>query len=502
MSLLKEAVQFALTKIKKNNFILTKEQEESVLAVFSGQDTVVCLPTGHGKSVIFEVIPWCHQFVDKVHFEYIVLIISPLLSLMDKQVQDPKQRDLKALRLSSDLSSEALVSVKETIITYLFTSPEILQEMKWRRMFMNVLYQTRLKAVFIDEAHCVEMWGGGQHPFRQSYKHLCDLRSFLPHAVPFCALTATASNETRNFMITSLGLTDVTTISLSPNRSNIMYHTRRGTGDVAIDFDWIVEEIAVLGVCTPKKIIYCQSIEACAKLYCHFDITLQDKGYVDADCRVKDCIFAMFHAKISDEHKATILQSFSNVQGICRVLFATVAFGMGVNNPDIRMVIHYGPSHSTEEYIQECGRGGRDGSPCHAVLYTYSGCTRGLISAEMKDYCKDSSNCRRKHFSSFPGAYTLPSILHECCDVCQRKCLCLCTCNNCTCGKEKLCNNCCQCPKQCTYVPMLPPPTHITIPISEFEESFEEDSIQSATNILTDIENIQLCEDDACTKID
>ena len=106
-------------------------------------------------------------------------------------------------------------------------------------------------------------------------------------------------------------------------------------------------------------------------------------------------------------------------------------------------------------HIQECGKGGRDGNPCHAVLYTYSGCTRGLISAEMKDYCKDSSNCSRKIlFNSFPEAYTLPSILHECCDVCQQKCLYLCTCNSCTCGKEKPCNNCCQCPKRCTYGPM------------------------------------------------
>ena len=461
MYYLMEPIKFALSKIKRESITLSKEQNAAIVTVCSEKDSIVCLPTGHGKSIIFEVAPWYHACLASEagsYTSYSVLIVSPLLSLMNKQVEDLKQRGLSAIRLSSDLPAEVEDSVKRAQIMYIFASPEILEERKWRELLLTTEYQICLKAVFIDEAHCVEMWANSRDPFRHSYQKLGDLRSFLPINVPFCALTATASKETRKFVIDSLGLVNVVTISLSPNRNNIMYHVHRmADGDISVTFEWIIHELRKLKLNTPKKVVYCQSIENCAKLYRLFDMTLKEEGYVGPNRKAGSCLFAMYHAKITDDQKSAILASFSNPDGKCRVLFATIAFGMGVNIPNIRMIIHYGPSHNIEEYVQECGRGGRDGLQCHALLHTYSGCTRGRISDNMKDYCRKTDVCRRRClFQHFPGDFSLPSIPHECCDVCHSQCLCACTCGHCICGKGFPCTSCCQCSKRCNSNFTLP----------------------------------------------
>ena len=231
MSTLLESVKFALSKIKKGSVVLIEQQLASIDSVVLRKDTVVCLPTGHGKSIIFEVVPWCQQFSD-VH---LVLIVSPLVSLMDKQVSNLVERGLKAARLSSDLPAPETDAVQRAVFTYIFSSPELLQEGKWRRSLLNAPYQRRLTAVFINEAHCMEMWGGGKDPFRLSYGALGDLRSFVPTSVHFCALTATASNKTRQFIVNSLGLVNAVTICLSPNRNNLFYTVVKGSGEVRED---------------------------------------------------------------------------------------------------------------------------------------------------------------------------------------------------------------------------------------------------------------------------
>ena len=104
------------------------------------------------------------------------------------------------------------------------------------------LYQAHLKAVFIDEAHCIDMWGSGKEPFRRAYRKLGDLRSFLPSDIPFVALTATATHSTRKDIIHSLGLSKAVAISVSPNRNNIMYHIQASSEDVTVTFKWIIED--------------------------------------------------------------------------------------------------------------------------------------------------------------------------------------------------------------------------------------------------------------------
>lgn len=456
---MENVMQSVLSKIGKKNITLLQEQYQAISSVFSGQDTIVCLPTGRGKSIIFEAVPWCHAFAngngDCRGIDSVVLIISPLLSLMTKQVGDLTKRGLSAVRLSNDLSPVTKETVAKAEVMYIFVSPEIVQERRWRELLLTSEYQAKLRAVFVDEAHCVEMWGGGSDPFRSSYRQLGDLRSFLPVSVPFCALTATTSTSTRKYIADSLGLDNPKTISISPNRINTMYHIVR-IADIQC-FKWVIEELRVKRNNASKKVIYCQSIAACAQLYTLFDMSLKDSGYVGSDRKASTCLFAMYHAKVTDAQKVSILDSFSVANGCCRVLFSTIAFGMGVNIPDIRMIIHFGPSQSIEAYVQECGRGGRDGLECHAILCTFPGCTRGQIREEMKTYCQnDDSVCRRQVlFSHFPGEFSSPAILHKCCDVCRVLCRCNCTCNSCTCGRGSPCQECCTCINQCTYVDPL-----------------------------------------------
>ena len=457
---MEEQISYSLSvlKLPGNTIHPSDCQTNAITSILEGRDTIVCLPTGHGKSLIFQCIPWCRKFNKGLRTKdkeptYSVLVVSPLISLMNEQVEYLQKRGLSAVRLQSGLDKDSEDELLSGRVTYIFGSPESLEERKWRSMLLSEVYQKYLAAVFVDEAHCIDLWGGGKVPFRRAYRSICELRSFLPDIVPFVALTATATINTRREISSSLGMTKPITISTSPNRNNIMFLVQTVSNDIAMVFEWIVRELLQHGKKTTKTVVFCKSIDVCSQLYCHFDVTLKERGYVGANISVKYCLFAMYHAKITDVEKRTILQSFQNVNGHCRVLFATIAFGMGINIPDIHRVIHFGPSRDIEEYVQESGRGGRDGTQCYAMLYIFSGCTRGNISEEMKAYCKNSDICRRKFlFQYFPGSYNGPHVLHDCCDVCQSLCQCACRCCHCSCGNGYPCLNCCVCTTKCNFV--------------------------------------------------
>ena len=134
----------------------------------------------------------------------------------------------------------------------------------------------------------------------------------------------------------------------------------------------------------------------------------------------------MFHSRVDDADKMKIMESVKDPAGTCRVLFCTIAFGMGVDIPNIRTVIHYGPSSDVDDYLQEAGRAGRDGVPSNAVLYCYPGCTLGHVSCAMKKYTMNEDMCRRSMLmQSFAGDHGISELNHHsCCDVCGQKCKC------------------------------------------------------------------------------
>lgn len=445
------AVKFALKALQKSELALSSQQKEALWSVITGKDTFVSLPTGHGKSVIFECLPLCCDYLEGRSVPSSVLVVSPLVALMESQVDDLRRRGQSAARLTQSMNRS---SDFDEAVRYVFAAPEGLDEPSGKALLLEGKYSDRLRAIFFDEAHCVEAWGSGKNPFRQQYSKLANIHSFIPSSVPFVALTATATVDSRTEICKSLEMVDPIVISVSPNRLNLRYSVFDVSEDIELRFTWLLEELHCNQAATAKTIVFCRSVASCSQLYSFFDFHLKVDGYVTKIARLENALFGMYHAKITDVEKSTLMQSFSEASGSCRVLFSTIAFGMGINIPDIRRVIHNGPADSIETYVQESGRGGRDGHMCEVVLYTYAGASRGQVSTGMKEYCSNTEKCRRiLLMNPFPGHISLTEPKHMCCDICTQQCLCSCTCKKCNCHQLSApCISCCTCTTKCTFL--------------------------------------------------
>ena len=336
-------------------------------------------------------------------------------------------------------------------------------------------YNKSIKAVFIDEAHCMEAWGCGVHPFRKSYGNLASIHCLWHSITPFVALTATATVHSRVRICNMLSMINPAVIEMTPNKINLRYSVYSVQKSNHSRFAWLLEELRTSRIDTLKTIVFCRSIADCADLYQLFDLHLKEDGYIPrGKIHVKNALFGMYHAKITDEEKSVLLESFSRLDGTCRILFSTIAFGMGINIPNIYRIIHNGPPNSIEDYVQESGRGGRDGRICEVVLYLYSGCMRGSVSSEMKAYCRNVDICRRiSLMGQFPGQIDLPSHQHLCCDLCGNRCTCNCSCKRCFCDiQQHPCFKCCTCNVKCTYSPLICVADH-KLPL-EFDEDEQE----------------------------
>ena len=243
------------------------------------------------------------------------------------------------------------------------------------------------------------------------------------------ALTATASASTRKDVIKILGMHKPVLILRCPNKTNIIYELREKSAEVEDELQYLVDEVIKFRTETLKTIIFCRTYNDCSRLYQLFKLKLRKEmtdpvGYPDiSPFRLVD----MFHAINSVKVKNSILHSFSCVGGRLRILIATVAFGMGIYCPDIRHIIHWGPPSDCESYIQETGRAGRDGLPAYVTLY-YS--SRDLshmhIDSNMKDYCKNTSTCRRQIlFESYDYNAINKPVDCKCCDLCAMICECI-----------------------------------------------------------------------------
>ena len=269
--------------------------------------------------------------------------------------------------------------------------------------------------------------------FRKWYGQVCQLRSFTATATPVVALTATATKETCEVILKHLKMTQGCIIQLSPNRPNIRYSVVKVRRELDITFRWLLDDLRAKRRTMPRVFVFCRSITMCTQLYKLFLSELQEHSY-DPPSSTPDIqrrLFAMFHAKIDDKDKAKIMDSVRNPAAACRVLFCTIAFGMGVDISDIRTVIHYRPSADVDEYLQEAGRAGRDGIASNAILYCYPGCTLGHVSPAMKRYTMNDDMCRRSLLlQSFGGCHDMTQLhSHSCCDVCTRKCVCASPCS-------------------------------------------------------------------------
>ncbi|MGI9307781.1 MAG: DNA helicase RecQ [Gammaproteobacteria bacterium] len=310
------------------------QQQAAIERALAGQDSLVLMPTGGGKSVCYQIPA---QLGDGT-----VLVVSPLIALMQDQVSALQELNVPAAFLNSSLSHEEQDAVigrlKRGELRLLYIAPERLIKAHTRALLRNV----PLTLIAIDEAHCVSQWG---HDFREDYLALHNLREWFPE-VSRMALTATATELTRNEIIERLALTDAAVLISDFDRPNIRYRVQPKT-DGSSQLDSFLR--AHKG---EAGIIYCLSRKKTESTAAR----LSKQGYTALP----------YHAGLPAETRAEHQRRFLLEDGV--IIVATIAFGMGIDKPDVRFVAHLDLPKSLEAYYQETGRAGRDGEPAEAWM--------------------------------------------------------------------------------------------------------------------------------------
>lgn len=317
-------------------------QRQIVEQALENQDLLVIMPTGGGKSLCFQLPALLKSGLS--------VVVSPLISLMQDQVDALKDNGIGATFLNSSLSREEMQMRERDIlqgkIKLLYVAPERLLSKKFTPFLNIIVEKVGVSAFAIDEAHCVSEWG---HDFRPEYRQLRQLRRRYPQ-IPMLALTATATKRVQKDIIEQLGLHKPGIHIASFNRPNLYYEIK------AKDRRSYNQLIKYIRTQKGSGIVYCHSRRSVDEIA----FRLQ-----------KDGIQALpYHAGLSDEVRSFNQTAFSRDD--VQVIVATVAFGMGINKPDVRFVIHYDLPRNLEGYYQESGRAGRDGEAAHCTLF-YSG---------------------------------------------------------------------------------------------------------------------------------
>ncbi|MBD9168791.1 MAG: ATP-dependent DNA helicase RecQ [Parabacteroides johnsonii] len=307
-------------------------QEDIIHSVCSGKDTLGLMPTGGGKSITFQV--------PALAMEGICLVITPLIALMRDQVDNLRRAGIKATAVYSGMGRQEIAAELDACISgqykFLYVSPERLAS----GLFREKLQAMNVCLLVVDESHCISQWG---YDFRPSYLHIADIREQLP-GVPVLALTATATPEVVDDIQERLLFKEKNVFLKSFTRPNLAYIVRRTE-------DKLNTLLYILGKVPGTAIVYTRSRKQTKEAA----LFLQQAG-ISAD---------FFHAGLNREEKAIRQHRWKNNE--CRVIVATNAFGMGIDKPDVRLVVHLDMPGSLEEYFQEAGRAGRDSRKAFAV---------------------------------------------------------------------------------------------------------------------------------------
>lgn len=328
-----------IQQVLKNTFgysTFRSQQEAIIQSILDKKDTLVIMPTGGGKSL-------CYQ-IPAIVSEGICIVISPLIALMEDQVNSLRQNGVKAAGLHSGISKEEQEDIFRLInmqqLDLLYVSPE----RTGSERFFNFLKTLNISFIAVDESHCVSIWG---NDFRPDYLHLKKFKEYLPN-IPIIALTATADESTREDIAAQLHLNEPQVFVDSFERTNIHISTLPAHGRINVINDFIFDHPGEAGI------IYCLSrknTESIAE-------KLQAKGFKAA----------YYHAGMHTLDRQRIQQQFQNDE--IDVICATIAFGMGIDKPNIRFVFHYNMPKNIESYYQEIGRAGRDGLESNAILFS------------------------------------------------------------------------------------------------------------------------------------
>lgn len=321
-------------------------QEDIIRSIGEGRDTLGLMPTGGGKSITFQV-PALAQ-------EGLCLVITPLIALMKDQVRNLRERGIKATAIYSGMTREEIVIALENCIfgnyKFLYVSPERLDT----EIFQIKLRSMHVSLITVDESHCISQWG---YDFRPAYLKIADIRQLLP-GVPVIALTATATPEVVSDIQQRLQFRQENVFRMSFERKNLAYAVRH-TEDKESELLHILQRVDGSGI------VYTRNRKKTKEISLFLN-----RNHITA---------TFYHAGLNDETKDSRQKAW--LKGEFRVMVATNAFGMGIDKPDVRVVIHADVPDSPEAYFQEAGRAGRDGMKAYAVLLF---CARDKITLKQR----------------------------------------------------------------------------------------------------------------------
>lgn len=308
-------------------------QDEIVASVAAGRDTLALLPTGGGKSICFQVPAMMN--------DGLCLVVTPLIALMKDQVENLNKRGIPAFAIYAGMQArdveKVLALAREGEIKFLYVSPERLQS----RRFLWYCEVLPVKLIAVDEAHCISQWG---YDFRPAYLQVASIREQFPDA-PVLALTATATPKVKEDICAKLNLRDPAVFVKSFARANLSYSVSEGENKLT-RIQQILDRVP------GTAIVYCRNRRQ----------TKEVAGHLSA----RGIAASYYHAGLSGTERSARQEAW--IRNEIRVMVCTNAFGMGIDKPDVRLVIHDAPPESIEAYYQEAGRAGRDEQKAYAVM--------------------------------------------------------------------------------------------------------------------------------------
>jgi ATP-dependent DNA helicase RecQ len=377
-------------------------QQDIIGSILGGRDTLAVMATGGGKSLCYQLPALC--------LGGLTLVISPLISLMKDQVDDLNARGIPAAAYNSSLEFRERARIdtdlKDGSLRLLFVSPEKCMQQN----FLLSLQRSAIRLIAIDEAHCISEWG---HNFRPEYRQLAQIKKYFPE-VPVVALTATAIPEVRRDIVQQLGLGNAREFIGSFNRKNLRYQVIPKKNPMVFLLHYLGRHRDDAGI------IYC--------------LSKKETEEVAGELKRRGFSALAYHAGLSKQAREAVQDAFKwdSVSIVC----ATVAFGMGIDKPDVRFVIHYDLPKTVESYYQETGRAGRDGQYSECILLYSRGDSlriRAMLEhdeggaghlrtglkklQEMTEYC-ENTGCRRKYLLEYFGE-EYPEENCGLCDTCE-----------------------------------------------------------------------------------
>ena len=333
-------------------------QEKIISSIGTGRDTLGLMPTGGGKSITFQV--------PTLASEGLCLVITPLIALMKDQVSNLKSRHIKATAIYSGMKHDEVITALENCIfgdyKFLYVSPERLSS----EIFLKKIRRVNVSMITVDEAHCISQWG---HDFRPAYREISKIREIFPQA-PLLALTATATEEVISDIQAQLSFREKNVIRMSFERKNLSYIVRNTENKAQ-------ELLRILNRIEGSTIIYTQNRKKTQEV-AEFLIA---NGYTAE----------YYHAGLSSNAKDEREERWKS--GKSRIMVATNAFGMGIDKPDVRIVLHTDMPSSIEAYFQEAGRAGRDGHRAYAVAL-YNSADNRVLKKRISDNYPDKEYIR------------------------------------------------------------------------------------------------------------